>query len=173
MNWLARGLVVALMSFATASAQEVVKHRENVKVGPYSLEVQFSEFPVRAERSLDFLFVPTGGIADKIGAVKMTSAGSKRVIESNLVRFTKNRNIWGFDLLSIPEKGTWNLEFKIKGNQGTGFGNLKLEVLERPAGPSVALTQPLGLIPILAVFVLAARAWIRVRPLRHTEANRW
>ena len=173
MNWLARVLMIGLMLLATANAQEVVKHRETLNVGPYSLEVQFSEWPVRAQRSLDVLFVPEGGIFGRTGSIKMTLAGSKQMIEGDLLRFTKNRTIWGFDLFPFPEKGTWNLEFKIKGAKGLGLGKLKLEVLERPAGPSVALTQPLGLIPILAVFVLAIRSWWRVRPLRHVEANQW
>ena len=172
MNWVARVLMLLfLMSFA--NAQEVVKHEESVQVGVYKLNVQFSEWPVRAERSLDILISPENGIQGLSGATKMTLPGTTKVIESDLVRFPKNRNIWGYDLISMPEKGAWDLEFSIKGAQGTGTGKLKLEVLERPAGPSVALTQPLGLIPILAVLILAIRAWLRVRPLRHSEANRW
>ncbi len=174
MKWLTRVLIVVLAFIANAGfAEEIIKHREMVQVGPYQLEVGFSQFPLQAERSLDITFTPVGGIAGKSGTTKFSLVNSKDTIGQDLVRFTKNRSIWGYDLISIPKKGTWNLEFTINGKQGKGVGNLKLEVLERPAGPSVALTQPLGLIPILAVLILATRAWLRVRPLRHTEANQW
>ncbi len=174
MNVLARGLIFAALFLASfASAQETIKHRETVQVGAYQLEVGFSQYPVRAERSLDITFTPVGGIVGKSGTTKFKLVNSDISINQDLVRFTKNRSIWGYDLISIPQKGTWNLEFTINGKQGKGVGNLKLEVLERPVGPSVALTQPLGLIPILAVLILATRAWLRVRPLRHVEANRW
>ncbi len=174
MKVLARVLIVALAFLGNIGfAEEIIKHRETVQVGAYQLEVGFSQFPVRAERSLDITITPEGGIQGLSGTTKMTLLGGKQVIENDLVRFTKNRKIWGYDLISIPRKGTWNLEFVINGKQGKGVGNLKLEVLERPAGPSVALTQPLGLIPILAVLILATRAWLRVRPTRHAEANQW
>jgi hypothetical protein len=166
--------MLAVLMFASVGfAEEVIKHRETIKVGTYTLELGFSQWPVRAERSLDMTFTPQGGIQGLSGTTKMTLTNGEKVIENDLVRFPKNRNIWGYDLISIPEKGTWNLEFKIKGAQGTGVGNFKLEVLTRPSGPSVALTQPLGLIPILAVIILATRAWRRVRPLRHAETNQW
>ncbi len=174
MKWLTRVLIVVLVFLGNLSfAEEIIKHRETVQVGPYQLEVGFSQYPVRAERSLDITFTPVDGIQGLSGTTKFKLANSKISIDQDLVRFTKNRSIWGYDLISIPKKGTWNLEFTINGKQGKGVGNLKLEVLERPAGPSVALTQPLGLIPILAVLILATRAWWRVRPTRHAEANGW
>jgi hypothetical protein len=173
MKLVARVLIFVLLLASVGFAEEVIKHRETVQVGPYKLEVGFSQYPIRAERSLDITFTPKSGIQGLSGTTKMTLLSGKQVIENDLVHFTKNRSIWGYDLISIPQEGTWNLEIKIKGAQGTGVGNLKLEVLTRPAGPSVALTQPLGLIPILAVLVLATRAWLRVRPMRHAEANQW
>ncbi len=174
MKWLTRVLIVTLACLGNLGfAEEIIKHREIVQVGAYQLEVGFSQYPLQAERSLDITFTPVGGIAGKSGTTKFKLVNSKFSIDQDLVRFTKNRSIWGYDLISIPQKGTWNLEFTINGKQGQGVGNLKLDVLERPAGPSVALTQPLGLIPILAVLILATRAWLRVRPLRHAEANQW
>jgi hypothetical protein len=174
MKWLTQVLIVVLAFLTNLGfAEEIIKHRETVQVGAYQLEVGFSQYPIRAERSLDMTFTPVGGIKGKSGTVKLTLENSKDTIEQDLMRFTKNRSIWGYDLISIPKKGTWNLEFTINGKQGKGVGNLKLKILERPAGPSVALTQPLGLIPILAVLILVTRAWLRVRPLRHGEANRW
>jgi hypothetical protein len=174
MKWLTRVLIVVLAFLGNAGfAEEVIKHRETVQVGAYTLELGFSQWPVRAERSLDITFTPQDGIKNKSGTTKFSLNTSKDTIGRDLVRFPKNRQIWGYDLISIPQKGTWNLEFVINGKQGKGVANLKLEVLERPAGPSVALTQPLGLIPILAVFVLAIRAWLQVRPTRHAEANQW
>jgi hypothetical protein len=174
MKWLARVLIVVLVFVGNLGfAEEIIKHRETVQVGAYQLEVGFSQYPLQAERSLDITFTPVGGIQDLSGSTKMTLNGGEHVIKQDLVRFTKDRTIWGYDLISIPKKGIWHLEFVINGKQGKGVGNLKLEVLERPAGPSVALTQPLGLIPILAVLILATRAWWRVRPTRHAEANQW
>lgn len=174
MKFATRVLIVVLAFLGNFGfAEEIIKHRETVQVGAYQLEVGFSQWPLQAQRSLDITFTPVGGILDKAGTTKFKLGNSEISIDQNLVRFTKNRSIWGYDLISIPKKGTWNLEFKIFGKQGRGVGGMKLEVLERPAGPSVALTQPLGLIPILAVLMLATRAWWRVRPLRHVEANQW
>jgi hypothetical protein len=173
MKVVARVLIFVLLLASVGFAQETIQHRETLKVGPYKLEVGFSQWSVRAERSLDITFSPQDGILGKSGTITYTSPSGEKSPEIELVRFPKNRNIWGFDLTTLPKEGTWNLEFKIKGAKGNGVGNLKLEVLERPAGPSVALTQPLGLIPILAVLILAVRAWLRVKPLRHAEANQW
>jgi hypothetical protein len=173
MKLLARVLIVMALFASVGVAEEVIKHRETVQVGAYQLELGFSQYPIRAERSLDITFTPEGGIEGKSGTIKYTSPSGEKSPEIKLVRFPKNRQIWGLDLTTLPKKGTWNLEFTINGKQGKGVGNLKLEVLERPAGPSVALTQPLGLIPILAVLILATRAWLRVHPTRHAEANGW
>jgi hypothetical protein len=139
MKWFTRVLIVVLACLVNLGfAQETIQHRESLKVGPYKLEVGFSQYPVRAERSLDITFTPVGGIQGLSGTTKFKLVNSKFSIDQDLVRFTKDRSIWGYDLISIPKKGTWNLEFKINGKQGQGVGNLKLEVLERPAGPSVA-----------------------------------
>jgi hypothetical protein len=173
MKLVARVFIFIFLLASVGFAEENIQHRENLKVGPYKLEVGFSQWSVRAERSLDITFSPQDGIVGKSGTIKYTSPSGEKSPEIELVRFPKNRNIWGLDLTTLPKKGTWNLEFKIIGAQGTGVGNFKLNVLERPAGPSVALTQPLGLIPILAVIILATRAWLRVKPLRHAEANQW
>jgi hypothetical protein len=63
MKWLTRVLIVALAFLGNAGfAEETIKHRETVQVGPYRLEVGFSQYPVRAERSLDITFTPVGGI---------------------------------------------------------------------------------------------------------------
>ncbi len=181
MNWRAFLVAgVALLS-SVSVAQTVpeaqalkIQHLEKLRVGPYTLNVGFSEFPMRAERSADITLSPDGGIVGKTGAFKLISPKGEVYGErSFLPRFPRNRTVWGFDSLAFPDQGKWILEITVKGSAGTHTARLPIEVGERPAGPPSNLILALATLPILAVMLLAIRSWWRVRPLRHTESRAW
>ncbi len=186
MNWRALVIVgVALLS-SVAVAQSVpetkalkiqhleTQHLETLRVGPYTLNVGFSEFPMRAERSADITLRPEGGIVGKTGSYKLITPKGE-VVEENpfLPHFPRDRTVWGFDSLALPDQGQWIFEITVKGSAGTHTARLPIEVGERPAGPPSNLIMALATLPILAVLVLAIRSWWRVRPLRHTESRAW
>jgi hypothetical protein len=167
-------LGVALPRPARAQGQPAgvtVVHRETVRVGPYRVAVGFSRWPVRAERSLDIVFMPDGGIAGKHGTVTLTppSGGEK---ELPLVRHPRMRTVWGLDVIALPEQGRWTARFEIDGPLGRGDGRLPVVLLPRPGPPVV-----LGWLPVLLASggLLAAIlfAWWQVRPVRRSETWSW
>ena len=148
---------------------EPIKHTEQLEVGGLKLSVGFTEWPLQAERSLDLTFSPTGGIAGKSGTVRVIRPNGQVWFEQPLPRFPRDRTVWGFDSQAFPAQGKWRLELSIDNQKAT----LLLNVLERPAGPPDNLITALAMVPILAVFVLAIRAWLRVKPLRQLESKIW
>ena len=63
----ALGATLAVATPALAYPPVDIVHTEQVTAGPYHLTVGFSTWPIRAMRSLDFTFMPDGGIAGKSG----------------------------------------------------------------------------------------------------------
>jgi hypothetical protein len=181
--WIVVGLAlysIALCSSAFAAPKPLeakalqIQHLETLRVGPYTLNVGFSEFPMRAERSADITFDPDGGIVGKTGSFKFFTPKAQIYAEDSfLPRFPRNRTVWGFDSLALPEQGTWVLEITVKGSDGAHTARLPIEVGARPAGPPSTLIMALATLPILALVFLAARSWRRVRPLRHAESRAW
>jgi hypothetical protein len=182
MNWRVPIIVIATLFVAlyagVLAAPETqalkIKHLEKLQVGPYALNVGFSEFPMLAERSADITLNPEGGISNKTGSYKITMPSGEIYDEAAfLPRFARQRTIWGFDSRAFPEEGQWLLEITIKGGQGTHTAKIPIEVGARPAGPSNTLILALASLPILALLILIFRSWRQVRPLRHTESQAW
>ncbi len=166
MKWLL--VMFALLMLETAQASPIV-HRQTLMVGNTKVVVGFSEYPLQAERSLDLTFNPEGGISGKEGKVQFIRPNGEKWFATKLPRYTRDRNVWGFDNQAFPTEGTWRMEIKINGTLAT----MPLEVGARPVGPPNNLIIALALLPILAVFTLAIRAWLQVRPLRHVESRSW
>jgi hypothetical protein len=147
-----------------------LKHTERLEIGDLKLTVGFTEWPLQAERSLDMTFSPEGGIVGKAVKIRIIKPdGTQRSDAQPLPRFPRDRTVWGFDSEAFPVEGNWKLELSVNNQKAT----LPLAVLERPAGPPSNLITALAMIPILAVFVLAIRAWLRVKPLRQLESRSW
>lgn len=167
-------LWVALPAPASAQGQPAgvtIVHRERVRVGPYLVAVGFSRWPIRAERSLDIVFMPDGGIAGKHGTVTLIPpSGSEE--QRPLVRHPRMRTAWGLDIVALPKQGRWTLRFEIDGPLGRGSGRLPITLLPRP-GPPVLF----GWLPVLLVTggLLAAVvfAWQRTRPVRQSQTWSW
>jgi hypothetical protein len=167
----ALGIAVAGATPASAYAPVNVVHTERVQAGPYGVTIGFSVWPLRAMQSLDFTFVPDGGIAGKSGSLLLDGPGmrpGKRM--QPLVRHPREHDVWGLDVVSLNTQGQWSFGFAIDGPQGHGVGKLTtpITVLPQP-GPPLPLSWSITTIPLLLLVVLIVIAWRRVRPGQHQE----
>jgi hypothetical protein len=159
-------------------------HSETVPLGASNLTASFTDWPVKAWRSLEMTFVPTGGIADRTAEIKSVSPSGEAVpvgvsglLASDpehvqLPRHPRARDAWGLDLVALPEEGLWHLEFTVQGPEGTSTATLPIQVGPTP-GPPLALSWTLGLLPWLAVVPFLIRGWIRSRSYRVRVTRAW
>jgi hypothetical protein len=166
--------VVAALSIgvappAAADPLDYVVHTEQVQVGPYSVTVGFTVWPLRAMQSLDFTFQPDAGIADKSGTITAIAPDGREETD-RLSRHPRNREVWGLDVESLDSPGTWTLRFTIDGPQGEGTGDLTVDVLEQP-GPPLALSWLVGLIPLALTSMFLALVWTRTDGRRNAETS--
>jgi hypothetical protein len=153
------GAVVLLFTTATpALAYEPVGvvHAERVAVGPYTVTVGFSVWPIRAMQSLDYSFMPDGGIAGKSGTVNLPGADPEP-----LARHPRKLDVWGLDIRAVPNAGVYTIAFAIDGPAGHGEGALTgVEILDQP-GPPLGLSWAVGALPFLGLVAFLAIAWRR------------
>jgi hypothetical protein len=150
----------------TAAAYEPVNivHTERVQAGPYGLTVGFSTWPLRAMQSLDFTFIPDGGIDDKSGTLVRISPQAGQTRPQPLARHPRRRDVWGLDVRSLNAQGQWTFRFALDGPQGKGAGELRnLTVLQQP-GPPMALSWSISTLPLIGLIVFLVVAWRRTRP---------
>ena len=160
---------------ATTLAHASDPHHETLQVGPYEVLVGFSEWPIRAERSLDITFEPEGGIADKTATIRITDPNGEweRGGVGPLGRHPRQRDLWGLDLIAFPTPGDWTIELTIDGPEGTGVGTLTaIPVGERP-GPPPAPMWAIAALPLVFLVWLGVRGWMRVRPGKTEAAHAW
>lgn len=162
-------VIAALLTSSLALAAEVV-HTQTVQIGPHRVLFEFTDYPIRAERSLDIIFAPSTGIQGLTGKLRVIRPDGTVDRQRRLLpRFPRDRTRWGLDSIALDQEGRWTLEVTI----GSDTVAIPLEVGPRPDGPPNALIVALSLIPIGSVLVLIARAWMRVKPLRSREAKAW
>ncbi|MEU4762447.1 hypothetical protein AB0H12_04280 [Actinosynnema sp. NPDC023794] len=166
---------VALMAAPGATAQAstlTVVHSEQVPLGAGTLTASFTDWPVRAGRSLDFTFEPAGGIEGRSGTLRaITPSGEPTALgivgldgeaDMELQRHPLARHAWGLDVVALPEEGLWRFEFTVHGPGGTSTGTLPVAAGPRP-GPPAALSWVVGMAPWAVVLVLLTRRWLKVR----------
>lgn len=161
-----------------------IVHTETVRMSDQStMTVSFTKWPIRALQSLDFTFEPAGGIEGRTGLVTTVSpSGDRRglqgiVLERRgdsivLPRHPRARQVWGLDVVSLPEEGTWRFEFAVEGRGGTSTGVLPIRAIEQP-GPPLALSWTVALTPWAPVAVLVAVGWGRTRRIRKSAPPAW
>jgi hypothetical protein len=162
---------LALAAPALAYPPVDIVHTEQVTAGPYHVTVGFSTWPIRAMRSLDFTFLPDGGIAGKSGTLSITraggpanSGGERTAPVQPLDRHPRKRDSWGLDVKALDNPGTYTFTFAVDGPQGHGVGALTgIPVLDQP-GPPLALSWTVGTLPAIALIAFIVIAWRRVRP---------
>jgi hypothetical protein len=172
-------ILIAALALLLGSATPVlayapvdVVHTEQVQAGPYTITVGFSNWPIRAMRSLDFTFAPKGGITGKSGMLSIAKPGSgpRRQLR-RLVRHPRKRDVWGLDVFALNKPGSYTLDFMLDGPQGRGEGTLpNLQVLDQP-GPPLAASWSVAALPLVALIGVIAVAWRRVRPGRRLQLH--
>jgi hypothetical protein len=171
----AAAAALLLLAPAAVLAHASDPHHETIQAGPYEVLVGFSEWPIRAERSLDITFEPEGGIEGKTATIKITDPNGEwdRGGVGPLGRHPRQRELWGLDLIAFPTPGDWTIELTIDGPEGTGTGTLSgIPVGERP-GPPPAPMWAIAALPLFFLIWLGVRGWLTVRPGRTQEAYAW
>jgi hypothetical protein len=165
--------MLLLITPAPALAHPSDPHHETIQAGPYEVTVGFSEWPIRAERSLDITFEPEGGIADKTATIRITDPQGDWYEVGPLGRHPRQRDLWGLDLIALPATGDWTIELTVSGPEGTGAGTLSgIAVGERP-GPPLSPMWVIAILPLVFLLSLGVRGWLQVRPGRTPEAHAW
>lgn len=157
-------LVLPVATAAPAMAYEPVNivHTEHVQAGPYDITLGFSTWPLRAMQSLDFTFIPDGGIDGKSGTFVRTGPSGSHTRAVPLARHPRKRDVWGLDVYALPTEGNWRFTFAIDGPQGHGEGTAALTVLAQP-GPPLALSWAVCSLPFLGLIAFLVIAWRRTR----------
>ena len=154
-------------------AHAVDPHHETIQAGPYEVLVGFSEWPIRAERSLDITFEPEGGIEGKSATIRITDPYGDWYEVGALGRHPRQRELWGLDLIALPSSGDWSIELTVDGPQGSGTGDLSgIPVGERP-GPPPAPMWLIAALPLIFLLWLGGRGWRQVHPGQTREARAW
>nr|WP_051499764.1 hypothetical protein [Nocardia sp. BMG51109] len=149
----------------TAAAYEPVNivHTERVQAGPYAITVGFSTWPLRAMQSLDFTFIPDGGIEGRSGTLTPIEPDGRAYRPTPLSRHPRKRDVWGLDVTSLEKEGNWTFRFEIDGPQGHGTGELRnLAVLQQP-GPPLGISWAISTVPLLGLVIFLAYVWRRTR----------
>jgi hypothetical protein len=158
----ALALLVVLAGPAAAYEPVRVVHAERVQVGPYAVTVGFSAWPLRAMQSLDFTFVPDGGIAGLSGTLELVAPGEAEGESEPLARHPRKLDVWGLDIFALDTEGDWTMRFVIDGPEGRGEGVLPLPVLEQP-GPPLALSWSISVLPLVGLLAFLVVTWRRHR----------
>jgi hypothetical protein len=139
-----------------------IVHQERLDVGPYKLTVGFSQWPVRAQQSLDFTFEPAGGIEGTAGTLVVVSPSGqvdplrRPAGVDGLPRHPRQPDVWGLDVFALDEPGDWSFTFGLDGPPGQATARMTVPVLEQP-GPPFAVSWLISLVPLLVIIgVLAA-----------------
>lgn len=165
--------VAPLAPGPVASAYEPVNivHSERVEAGPYGMTIGFSTWPVRAQQSLDFTFIPDGGIADRTGTLSITSPGrAGEARQQPLARHPRRLEVWGLDVRALRDPGEHVLRFRLNGPEGPGEAALTLSVLEQP-GPPMALSWAISVLPLVALIALLTTVVRRTRRAHGSETR--
>lgn len=170
----------ALLAPNRVAAHAGEPRHEPLQVGPYLMEVGFSTWPIRSERSVDITFEPIdspfepgAGIAGKSGTVTLIAPNGEEFGPVALPRHPRFRELWGLDLIALPAEGEWTIVLTVDGPLGAGTGRLQGVAVEERPGPPAAAAWLVGVLPLGFLLWLIARAWRRVRPLTAPEARSW
>nr|WP_042180459.1 hypothetical protein [Kibdelosporangium sp. MJ126-NF4]CEL14403.1 hypothetical protein [Kibdelosporangium sp. MJ126-NF4]CTQ88768.1 hypothetical protein [Kibdelosporangium sp. MJ126-NF4] len=166
-------VLVVTAPAASAQAQPLtIVHSERVPFGGSTLTASFTDWPVKAGRSLDFTFEPAGGIEGRTGTVRaIAPSGQPRALgivgldgeaDMTLQRHPQERHAWGLDVVALPEEGRWRFDFTVYGPSGTTTATLPITAGPAP-GPPMALSWTIGMIPWAVALLLLGRGWTRVR----------
>lgn len=180
-----RNLARALVAVATAALAVGVStpqalaieplpvvHSEFAQVGPYRMQISFTDWPLLASKSLDFTFLPDGGIAASTGTLAIRDPGGADWDDESLYRYPRARDRWGLDTFALPDQGTWTFDFTVNGPDGKGTGTVALPVGPRP-GPSLPLSWAVAVFPAIAMIPVFVILFMRGRRAGVDRSDRW
>lgn len=170
-------VVVALLGLLMLPGQAMAHasepHHETLLAGPYTVVVGFSEWPIRAERSIDITFMPGGGIAGKTATIEITDPAGDWYEIGPLGRHPRQREVWGLDLIALPAPGDWTIKLTIDGPLGQGIGTLTgIPVTDRP-GPPLWPMWLIAALPLIFLIWLGVRGWRAIRPRQSAWTQSW
>ena len=163
-------LVAGLWLGTSGSPAVTVRHTAQLRVGAQVVQVSFSDFPVRAKRSLDFIFAPASGSIDALsGWYRFTAPDGRSDRSRPLPHYPRDRRFWGLDSHAFRSPGRWTFVLTI----GADTATLPIDVGPAPAGPPAPLISALSLLPLAFLLAGTARWWRRVRPARQPDSRAW
>lgn len=163
-------LVLGAPGAAAQAEPLTIVHSERTSLGDSTLTASFTDWPIKAGRSLDFTFEPAGGIAGRSGTVRaIPPSGEAKALgivgldgepDMKLQRHPRARQAWGLDVVALPEEGPWHFEFTVHGPDGTSTATLPVTVGPMP-GPPMAVSWVVGMTPWAVALVVLGRRWRR------------
>src|SRR4051794_32381211 len=111
-------------------------------------------------------FEPEGGIADKTATIRITDPHGDWYEVGPLGRHPRQRTLWGLDLISLPEPGSWTIELTVNGMEGVGTGTLSGVMVGPRPGPPPTPMWLIAALPLVFLLWLGVRGWLAVRPGR-------
>jgi hypothetical protein len=175
MKYLLTSLLILLtLTFAQQEKRPELAHTETVQIGPYSMKVGFSRWPVLAQQSLDVLFMPEGGIKGKTATLTVIDPAGDFWAEGYIIpRFPRDRSIWGFDITAFDIEGQHKFKLELDGPEGKATGEIDVVMLPPPPFLPTLVSWVIGLSPLIIILVTVLTAWFRVRPGKRENTWVW
>lgn len=145
---------------------------EQVQVGPYQVQVEFSEWPVTAERAVQIILIPEDGIEGFIGGIRFTPEGHSEH-GADAYPYPAIPDALTINHPGLPYDGVWQLEVVLNGPKGVGSGRLQ----PMTVGPAPSFPKWLGWLmaatPMLVYFGYLGWADHRFRRARTADGGAW
>lgn len=163
-------LSIVLLLPATALAHGTAgepKHTETVKVGPYTLLLEFDTWPLRQARNFQVVVHPQGGMTGLKGEIDFIPTPGVKGQAYHDIRLQTYPGVedgWMIQIPGVLNAGRWHWDFEIDGPQGKAQERLTLRFDEAPPFPQW-LGWLIGLTPLWGLIWFAIRERRRVKRL--------
>jgi hypothetical protein len=168
--------LLALFTLTLAQEEEKIElaHTETVQIGPYTMKIGFSRWPVLAQQSLDVVFIPEGGIEEKTAMLTVSDPAGNFWAEAFILpRFPRDRSIWGLDITAFAVEGQHKFKLELDGPKGKATGELDVVMLPPPPFLPTLVSWVIGLSPFIITLGVVLTAWFRVRPGKRENTWVW
>jgi hypothetical protein len=138
-----------------------------LQVGPYSLTVEYNQWPIKAKKSLEMRIIPQTGITGMKASIEFIppkSLNDKPIIKQ-LHAYPGVSDAWVMQFGGFPTQGEWSSKYMIDGPQGHAEIELPL-LIDKPPGIPVWVGWLVGLIPLYGLLYLGWNEIRRVRKLQ-------
>lgn len=143
-----------------------VAHSQTVRVGPYAVDVEHTEWPARAIRGNPIFFVPQGGTVGKSARVKVIFVGKEKWPGFMPIgTYPGVQDAWAIQEWYYPMQGEWAWEIEVDGPLGKAVGRTEPMLVGPPPGMPQWLGWLVGLTPLWGLI------WFMVREIRRTRVG--